>query len=305
MNSLHRLFRRNGTLEAHAGEAVNRARRWHFGPQLIPAVPLAVIGVLLFTAIFASVLAPFDPTEVSLADSMIPPAWAEGGTSDHWLGTDFLGRDQLSRLIFGARVSLSVSATVIAIAVTGGALLGIVSGYFAGKLDVLLMRAVDINLSFPPILVAIVLAVVFEPSFRNVVLIITFAHWARVARVLRSEALILKDQDYVTMARLAGASNIRILLRHIVPGVTPTIMVLATLEVGTVILFEASLSFLGVGIPPPRPSWGVMVADGRGQIATGWWISLFPGLAILLLVLSFNQFGDWLRDRSDPRLQQL
>ena len=305
MNSLHRLFRRNGALEAHDPEAVNWALRRRFRFQLIPAVPLTVIGGLLFIAIFANALAPFDATEVSLRDSMIPPAWDKGGTSEHWLGTDFLGRDQLSRLIFGARVSLSVSATVIVLAVTGGTLLGIISGYFAGRLDAFLMRVVDINLSFPPILIAIVMAVVFGPSFRNVVLIITFAHWARVARVIRSEALVLREQDYVTLAELAGASNMRILLKHIVPGVFPTIMVLATLEVGTVVLFEASLSFLGVGIPPPRPSWGSMVADGRGQIATGWWISLFPGLMILLLVLSFNLFGDWLRDKSDPRLQQL
>ena len=305
MNRLLGLFRQYNAVEAQAPAAVIVAPRKRFKFRFIPAVPLIIIGALSFTAIFANFLAPFDPTEINLRESMNPPAWAELGTTEHLLGTDFLGRDQLSRLIFGARVSLSISALAMVFSITSGALLGMVSGYLAGKVDAFLMRVVDINLAFPGILIAIVLSVLFGPSFRNVVLIITFVYWARVARIIRGESLVLRDQDYVTLARLAGASGIRIMWKHILPGVIPSILVLATLELGSVILFEASLSFLGVGIPPPQPSWGVMVADGRGQLSTGWWISLFPGLAILLLVLSFNQFGDWLRDRSDPRLQQL
>ena len=305
MNRLLGLFRQNSAVEAQAPAAVVAAVRKRSRFHLTPTVPIIILGGLLFTAIFANFLAPYDPTKVNLIDSMIPPAWAEGGTTKHWLGTDLFGRDQLSRLIFGARVSISISVTVMFLSITVGALLGIVSGYSAGKFDAFLMRAVDINLAFPGILIAIVLATVFGASFRNVVLIITFVYWARVARVIRGESLILREQDYVTLARLAGASDIRIMWKHILPSVIPSILVLATLELGSVVLFEASLSFLGVGIPPPRPSWGVMVADGRGLLATGWWLSLFPGLAILFLVLSFNMFGDWLRDKADPRLQQL
>jgi len=305
VNRLFGLFRQNYAAEAQAPATVILAPRNRFRFHFTPTVPLIIIGALSFTAIFANFLAPYDPTEINLRDSMTPPAWAEGGTNEHWLGTDFLGRDQLSRLIFGARVSLSISALAMVFSITFGAFVGLVSGYFAGKFDSLLMRLVDINLAFPGILIAIVLAVIYGPSFRNVILIITFVYWARVARIVRGEALALRSQDYVTLARLAGASGARIMWKHILPGVIPVILVLATLELGSVILFEASLSFLGVGLPPPRPSWGVMVSDGRGQLTTGWWISLFPGLAILILVLAFNQFGDWLRDRSDPRLQQL
>ncbi|MBI2165718.1 MAG: ABC transporter permease [Chloroflexi bacterium] len=281
------------------------ARRRGFRFQFVPMVPGAIILLLLFTAIFANLLAPFSPVGTTLADSMTPPSWVEGGTTKYLLGTDLFGRDQISRLIFGARVSLSVSLTVIILGIGLGTTIGMISGFFAGKLDSFFMRVVDMNLSFPAILIAIVMAVVFGPSFRNVILIIVFVQWARVARIMRGESLALRTQDFVTLARVAGASNRRIIMRHILPNVFPTMLVLATLEVGSVILFEASLSFLGVGIPPPQPSWGVMVADGRGQIATGWWISLFPGACIFFTCLSMNSVGDWLRDRLDPRLRTL
>ena len=305
MNRILLLWRNPGAVDAQAPAGDIAAPRSRVNFRFIPTIPLIIIGSFVFIAVFANFLAPYDPTEVKLRDSMIPPIWAEGGTSEHWLGTDFHGRDQLTRLFFGARVSLSVSALTMLFSITIGVFFGVISGYFGGKLDVLLMRVVDISLAYPPILIAIVLAVIFGPSFGNVILIIVLVYWSRVARIIRGEALALKGQDFVTLASLAGASHIRIMLKHILPGVIPSILVLATLELGSVVLFEASLSFLGVGIPPPNPSWGVMVSDGRGQINTGWWLSLFPGLAILLLVLSFNQVGDWLRDRADPRLQQL
>ena len=305
MNRVIQLLRNPGAVDVRVPADAIVAPRSRVKFRFIPTVPLIIIGSFVFIAVFANFLAPYDPTEVKLRDSMIPPIWAEGGTSEHWLGTDFHGRDQLTRLFFGARVSLSVSALTMLFSITIGVFFGLISGYFGGKLDVFVMRVVDISLAYPPILIAIVLAVIFGPSFGNVILIIVLVYWSRVARIIRGEALALKGQDFVTLASLAGASHIRIMLKHILPGVIPSILVLATLELGSVVLFEASLSFLGVGIPPPNPSWGVMVSDGRGQINTGWWLSLFPGLAILLLVLSFNQVGDWLRDRADPRLQQL
>ena len=225
--------------------------------------------------------------------------------SEHLLGTDAFGRDTFSRLIYGARISLVVSLLAVFFAGSVGTAVGLIAGYFGGWVDVLLMRVVDVGLSIPLILMAIILVSVLGPSITNVILVILLLLWPRYARQIRAETLSIKQQPFVDLARVAGCSPIRIMWVHIFPNVIPSLLVLATLQVGWVIIMESSLSFLGVGIPPPQPAWGVMVADGRGLIATAWWISLWPGLAILLTVLSFNLLGDWLRDRLDPKLRQV
>lgn len=273
--------------------------------SIAPVLAVLYILAVLVSAAFAPVISPKSPTQAAILESMMPPAWLAGGNEAHVLGTDLFGRDQLSRLIFGARISLSIAASAIVIGGVVGTYLGLISGYYGGLVDALVMRLVDVVLSFPRILLAIILAVLFGQSFLNVILIVSFLVWPRYARQIRAEVLSLRDQDFVTLARIAGASTPRICLKHLLPNVTPTLVVLVTLEVGHVILLESSLSFLGVGIPPPEPSWGVMVADGQGLLATGWWISLFPGIAIVLTVLAFNTLGDWLRDRFDPKLQRL
>jgi peptide/nickel transport system permease protein len=270
-----------------------------------PVVPLVIVGLFVACALFAPLLAPQSPIEGTLTDRLRPPLGMAGGTFDHLLGTDRQGRDTLSRRIFGARISLSVSLLGILITGTFGTVVGLIAGFRGGWVDGLLMRIVDISLSLPGILVALLLAVVFRPSFANVVLVIAFVLWPSYARLVRGEALALKHQDFVALARVAGCSSATIIRRHILPNVAPSILVLATLHVGLVIVLEAALSFLGVGIPPPTPSWGVMVADGRGLIEQAWWISILPGVAILVTVISLNILGDWVRDRLDPKLRQV
>jgi peptide/nickel transport system permease protein len=276
-----------------------RDRRWP------PAVPLAVVTALVLCAIFAPVLAPHSPVDGSLGDRLVPPIGMDGSRPGHPLGTDRLGRDTLSRLLHGARISLSVS--VVGITLTGavGSFIGLLAGFLGGWADTLLMRLVDISLSLPGILIAVLLSVVFEPSFTNVIIVVVFLLWPSYARLTRGETLALKHQDFVALARIAGCPRLTIMFRHIVPNLAPSILVLATLHVGYVIVLEAALSFLGVGIPPPTPSWGVMVADGRGLIEQAWWVSILPGLAILVTVLSLNILGDWVRDRLDPKLRQV
>ena len=271
----------------------------------LPWIPLITIGIMVFAAVFAPILAPYSPTKQTLPDKLLPPAWQEEGTSEHLLGTDILGRDILSRLIHGARVSLMVASTALFSGGVLGGALGIISGYVGGKVDTLIMRAVDATLAFPTILFALLLAVTMGQGVLTVVLAVTLILWARFARVTRGEVLALKTNDYIALARIHGCSSFRIMAVHIMPNVFNTFMVMLTLHVGLVILTEASLSFLGAGIPPPTPSWGQMVADGRAKVASAWWISIIPGLAITMVVIAFNVFGDWLRDRLDPKLRQL
>jgi peptide/nickel transport system permease protein len=255
-------------------------------------------------AVLAPLLAPHDPTEGDLLKKSIPPMWMEKGQAEHPLGTDRFGRDVLSRIIWGSRISLAVSLVAIGVAGTLGTLLGLIAGYRGGLTDTLLMRLTDIGLSLPTILIAVVMVAVSEPSFRNVILVIALLLWPRFARQIRGETLAVKEQDFVALAVVAGRSSAWIIRRHIFPNVVPTLLVISTLQVGYVILLEGTLSFLGVGVPPPNPAWGLMIADGRGFLATAWWMSLFPGLAMLLTVLAVNLMGDWLRDNLDPRLRQ-
>ena len=284
--------------------ADDTAESWRRSLGRLPWTAFVIIAVMVVVAILAPVLAPHSPTEQSLPDKLKPPAWQDGGSTKHLLGTDVLGRDLLSRLIYGARVSLTVAAFALLSGGTIGLAVGIVAGYLGGRSDSFLMRVVDATLTFPTILIALLLAVSLGPGLRTIVLAITVIIWARFARVVRGEVLGVKARDFVALARVHGCSHLRIMARHIVPNVMNTFMVLMTLHIGFVIIVEASLSFLGAGIPPPTPSWGQMVADGRSHIASAWWIAVVPGTAIMLVVLAFNLFGDWLRDWLDPRLRQ-
>ncbi len=271
----------------------------------LPWFPGVILAALVVAAVFAPALAPQSPTDGDITQKLIPPVWMERGDWGHPLGTDRFGRDVLSRIIYGSRISLLVSLIAIGVAGTVGTVLGLISGYRGGLTDTVLMRLTDVGLSLPTILIAVVLVAVSEPSFRNVVLIIALLLWPRFARQMRGETLAIKELDFVALAVVAGRSSAWIIRRHIFPNVVPTLLVISTLQVGYVILLEGTLSFLGVGVPPPSPAWGLMIADGRGFLATAWWISLFPGLAMLLTVLAVNLMGDWLRDHLDPKLRQL
>jgi peptide/nickel transport system permease protein len=271
-----------------------------------PLVPIAILLLLLVTALFADFLAPHSAELGELRQRYRPPAWVEGGGTTHLLGTDQQGRDVLSRLIFGARISLIVAFTAAVVAAALGTAVGIVSGYFGGWVDQVIMRVVDAWLALPAISFAIFLAVLLGPSERNIVIILAAVYWTRYARVIRGEVLSLKEREYVRLAIVAGCSRWTIMRRHILPNVLNTSIVLSTLIVGVVIVAEAALSFLGVGVPPPKPSWGLMLADGKTGMMSGyWWLTLFPGLAIMLVVLAANLLGDWLRVKLDPQLRQL
>lgn len=268
--------------------------------KITSAAGLLIILVLIVVAILAPVIAPYDPTLGSLGDRLKPPVWEKGGSSAHLLGTDLLGRDTLSRVIFGARTSLAVAVVAILVAGTLGSAVGILAGYLGGWLDTLLMRSADLAFSFPAILLAMVLAVVFGASFYNIIFVISLVLWAEYARMARAETLKVKEMDYVALAKVAGVSQFHIMLRHIFPNVASSLIVLATLQVGVVIIMESSLSFLGVGVPPPNPAWGSMIAEGRSYVVTAWWLSLVPGVAILITVLSFNLLGDTLTELLSP-----
>jgi peptide/nickel transport system permease protein len=270
---------------------------------------LFALGILLFLliipAIFAPWVAPHDPFMGTLSHRLTPPVWQDGGTAEHILGTDKLGRDMLSRIIYGARVSLTVSLIAIFVGGIIGTVLGLISGYYGGRTDSVIMRLVDISLSLPTILLALVLVAAVGPSFGTVITVLIVLLWARYARLVRGEALAIKELDFIARARVAGASPVRIMYRYIFPNVVNSLIVLATLQVGYVILLESSLSFLGAGLPRAEPAWGVMVSDGRELIVTAWWVAMFPGIAIMLTVLSLNLLGDWLRDHLDPKLRNL
>lgn len=286
-------------------------RRWRTARTVraarqYPLVPIAILVlVLVIPGIFANQIAPHDPIHGNIPDRLTPPVWLDGGTWDHILGTDKIGRDMLSRIIHGARISLAVAMVSILLGAFVGVSLGLVAGYFGGTVDHLIMRLVDVKLALPSILLALVLATVMDGGFTAVIIIISIVIWARYARMVRGETLRVRQLDFIARAKVAGASDMRIMIRHVFPNVANSIIVLATLEIGQVILFEAALSFLGVGIPPPNPAWGLMVADGRVLVVTAWWVAFFPGLAILLTVLSMNLFGDWLRDKLDPKLRNI
>lgn len=270
-----------------------------------PWIPIVIISSIVVMAVFAPLLAPHSPIDQTLRDKLLPPVWLEGGSPNYLLGTDAFGRDVLSRLIYGARVSLIVALLALTAGGGIGLLVGIVAGYVGGAIDSLLMRLVDAAFTFPAILFALLLAVTMGQGLGTLVTAISLLLWASFARVIRGEVLSLRQRDFVALARVRGCSAPRIMLTHILPNVLNTFMVLVTLNIGVVIIAEATLSFLGAGIPPPTPTWGLMISEGRGRLTDAWWVALIPGIAITLMVLSVNLFGDWLRDRLDPRLRQL
>ena len=278
-------------------------RAWRL--RRLPLIPIFVLIIFVISGLGANWIAPHNPERGDIRARNVPPAWMEGGSTKYLLGSDHLGRDVLSRVIFGARISLAVVVVTLALGGIVGVSAGLVAGFYGGWRDEVIMRIVDIKLAIPTILLALVLILALGQSFLIIVVILAIAVWPRFARNIRGEVLQLKTMDYVALAKVAGASTPRILIMHILPGVVNTLIILATLEVGIVILLESTLSFLGAGVPPPTPAWGSMVADGRDRLAVAWWISTMPGLAIMAVVLSMNLFGDWLRDKLDPRLRQL
>jgi peptide/nickel transport system permease protein len=285
---------------------VIRPRQRRFASlRRVPIIPLAIIAIVVLTALLANVITPYSPTDISLSKRLKPPFWEKGGSLSHPLGTDPMGRDLLTRMIYGARISLVVGCLGLLVGGGVGAALGMIAGYAGGRVDAFLMRVADTTLAFPIILLAILLVVILGGSLITVVLAVALVLWARYARVIRGEVLSVRERDFVAQARIAGCSPGRIILVHIFPNILNTLVVLLSLQVGWVIIVEASLSFLGAGVPPPTPTWGSMIAEGRDYIASAWWLSFFPGLAILVNVLAFNLFGDWLRDALDPTMRQL
>lgn len=270
-----------------------------------PVIPASVILLFILLALFGEAMAPYPPNHISLTEKFLPPFWQKGGNTAHVLGTDMLGRDMLSRIMAGARVSFIVALLALTVGGLAGTALGIISGYYGGKVDAVLMRAADATMAFPIILLAILLCMLLGPSLQNVVVSLAIVLWARYARVIRGEVLSLKERDFIAMARVAGSSNLRIMVRHIFPNIGNTLLVMLTLQVGWAIIVEASLSFLGAGIPGPDPVWGSMIAKGRDYVTTAWWIPFLPGLAVSMVCLSFNMLGDWLREVLDPKLRQL
>ena len=282
---------------------------WRFAAFRVggfPVIPTGIIVSIALVAILADALAPHNPEVGTLGDRFRPPAWQAGGSEKYLLGTDHLGRDVLSRLIYGARVSMVVGFTAVIFAGILGTALGILSGYLGGWVDQVIMRITDTWLALPALTFAIFLAAIVGPSEMNIIIILGAVYWTRYARVIRGEVLSLKERDFVRLAVVAGCSKSTIMRRHVLPNVLNSAVVLGTLMLGVVIVAEASLSFLGVGVPPPKPAWGLMLADGKkGLMAGYWWLTVLPGCCIMLMVLAANLLGDWLRVKLDPQLRQL
>ncbi len=296
-------------IEAPVRAGRTSPRLWPFLREA-PLGPMIILLVVVLVALFADVLAPHDP-EVSVKSatgqpvkSYLPPFWIKGGSVNTPLGTDFHSRDILSRLIYGARVSLLVGLIGTLAAGALGTMLGIIAGYLGGWYDQVIMRITDAWMALPTLIFAIFLASVLKPGLWNIVVILSLVFWSQYARIIRGQVLSLREWPFVQLAEVTGASTRRIIRLHILPNVMNTVMVLFSLTIGVAIIIEASLSFLGVGVPPPKPAWGLMMSEGRGPLIAGkWWISVFPGLCIMLLVLATNLLGDWLRVRLDPQLR--
>jgi peptide/nickel transport system permease protein len=312
MDSSHALT----TTETFAGQAVEIPWWRRTATRILngPVISLGILGALVFVAVFADFLAPYPyngtsrytPEVGELRNKYLPPMWQARGKPQFILGTDQQGRDILSRLIYGSRISLKVAVAAVFVSGIIGTALGILSGYIGGWVDQVVMRITDAWLALPALTFAILLAAVVKPSEWNIVVILGIVYWTRYARVLRGEVLSLKERDYVRLAIVAGCSRLRIMWTHILPNVANSAVVIATLQLGVVVIAEATLSFLGVGVPSPQPAWGVMLNDGRAGLMTGsWWLSVFPGLCIVFVVLAASSLGDWFRVWSDPQLRQL
>lgn len=267
----------------------------------IAQVAVVVLLIVVLVGIFGPLIAPHDPTEQDLTARLTPPFWAKGHVAGHLLGTDSLGRDVLSRIIYGARISLLVGIAATLLSGVIGSIIGVLAGYYQRWLDVILMRLADIQLAFPTILLALTVVVILGPSLWFVILVLGFTGWVSYARVIRSEVLSLRSREYVTAARAIGDSDLQIMWRHLRPNVMAPLATIATLQVASMIIAEASLSYLGLGVPPTVPTWGGMLSDGQLYIRTAWWISVFSGAAIMLTTLAINITGDLLRDVADPK----
>lgn len=287
-----------------------RAMRWRKILRKLIENKSAVFGLIMvlgviFCAVLAPVVSPHDPILQDVEKRLIPPVGQEGADPNYLLGTDHLGRDIVSRLIYGARISIVVSVSAVALSAVLGTLIGLFSGFYGGKVDNIFMRIADVQLAFPFILLAIAIIAVLGPDLQNIIITMAITGWVIYARVVRAEVLSLREKEFITSVKALGGSNGRIIFRHLFPNVVPPIIVIVTLEMARMIIMEAALSFLGLGIQPPTPTWGGMLADGRVYLVTSWWLATFPGLVIMLVVLGINLLGNWLRDMLDPRLTQL
>ena len=278
--------------------------RLFLGRHTIGLIGLTILVCAAAAAALAPWIAPYSPTKVDLIARLAPPAWVEGGSLKHLLGTDNLGRDILSRVIYGARVSLSVGGGAVVIGAMIGSLVGLLAGYFGGLIDTVLSFLINVQLSFPFTLLAIFLLATFGGGFLSVVVVVALATWVNYARVVRGQAMSVKNQEYVEAAKSVGVPTRTILRRYILPNILPSIIVVASFSMAQAILAEAALSFLGVGIGGATPSWGTMLNDGRNYLQNAWWMTAIPGFATALTVLAGNLCGDWLQDRSDPRLRR-
>ena len=267
----------------------------------LPWIPGFIIGLTIILAIFAPLIAPHDPRGQDLLNTRVAPF----ENPSYILGTDFVGRDVLSRVIHGARTSAFVSVVALGAGVAIGTVLGLVSGYTGRWVDSVIMRITDAVMGFPSLLVAMMIIVIMSAGITSIIIAVAATTWAGIARMIRGEVLAIRDKDFVTLAQIAGVSPPVIIWRHVFPNVVNTLMVMTSLLVGQVILLEASLSYLGLGLAPGEPAWGIMVAEGRQVLTQSWWISLFPGIAITIVVMAFNYLGDWLRDVLDPRLRRI
>lgn len=268
-------------------------------------ISFLILLIIVFLAVFANFIMPHSPYEMSLPNKFLPPFWQKGGKISYPLGTDVLGRDVLSRTIMGIRVSLSVAFLTLLVGGVVGAMIGMIAGYSGGKVDTILTRIAVVAIAFPMILMAMYLVVILGPSIGILIIVLGMTLWARIAFVIRGEAKSLTERPFIAQARIVGCSSTRIILSHLFPNLLNTLIVLLTLNVGWVIIVESALSFLGAGVPPPTPSLGGMVTEGKDYIMKAWWVSVFPGSAIAIIVLSFNLLGDWLRDTLDPHLRQI
>ncbi len=298
-----------GTLEAVGLRTADRSQ-WRRTLASLLRRRAAVAGLVVLAgtiglAVSANWISPYDPNQQVLEQRLLPPVWETGGSARHLLGTDHLGRDILSRVIYGSRVSLTVGVLAVAISGVLGIAAGLMAGFYGGRVDVVIMRCVDIQLAFPFILLALAVIGVLGPGLRNVIIVLGVGGWMVYARVVRGQVLSVREREFVDAARALGARDWRIIWLHVLPNTLAPVIVVATFAVATCIITEASLTFFGLGVEATIPTWGSMLSDGRSYMATAWWLTTFPGVAMMLTVLSINVIGDWLRDFIDPRLRNL
>jgi len=275
-------------------------RLWRVKWGVVAALLLLLIVI---TALAAPLIAPYSPVEVDIEHRLGPPAWMEGGKTEHWLGTDQIGRDLLSRMIYGGRVSLLIGVSAVLVSSTIGVLLGLVAGYFGSRTDWIIMTLINIMLTFPFVLLALAVIAVLGPSLVNMVIVLGVTGWPLYARVIRAETMAIRERDFITAGRALGMSHVRIIFRQILPNLISVVVVIATLQVASVIILESFLSFLGLGVQPPTPAWGNMLGEGRVYMLNSWWIAAFPGAAIFVTTLAINLMGNALRDWLDPHMK--